>query len=77
MLADDEEMSVRREVAVNSNTPEDILRRLADDGDEYVAASVAANPTAPEDILRMFLKSQVGTDEYTWARDNLRERGLL
>ncbi len=50
-LAGDDIADVRRGVARNPKTPQEILLQLASDDVIYVLWEVARNPNAPEDIL--------------------------
>ena len=50
-LADDENKSVRKEVAKNPNTPVDILTKLAEDKDAIVRCGVAENPSISAEVL--------------------------
>jgi hypothetical protein len=47
-----EDLERRIDVALNPNTPADILEKLADDSDWHVRNAVASNRSTPADILK-------------------------
>ena len=57
-MAQDEEPSVRRGVALNPNAPGDLLRVLARGRDSLVRRGVTLNPNTPEDLLRSLARDE-------------------
>ncbi len=50
-LAEDVEKDVREALALNKNTPIEILKKLAKDKNSMVRSAVSRNPNTPKDIL--------------------------
>jgi len=63
LLARDEDVTVRRGVASNPNTPVSVLERLAEDEEEWVRQWVARNPSTPASTLE-----RLAEDENKWVR---------
>ncbi|MEM2604789.1 MAG: HEAT repeat domain-containing protein [Candidatus Korarchaeum sp.] len=57
-LAEDESEEVRAAVAMNQNTPTEVLVKLAEDESEEVRAAVALHPNVPLEIIRKLSKDE-------------------
>jgi uncharacterized protein (DUF2336 family) len=68
-LARDKNVSVRRGVAKNPNTPPEVLTVLARDKNADVRRNVAENPSAPPEVLTVLSRDKVATVRFYVAKN--------
>ena len=68
---------VRRKIALRTDLPEDMIRKLADDEDEYVRSNISNARNLPEDIVRKFANDNIPTVRISIANNSNLSEDLI